>query len=220
MNQQRGFIFDLDGVVVDTSVYHYLAWKELAHELSFDFPEVHNERQKGVSRMESLEVVLEVGNLLDLPLEEKVKLADHKNQIYLDMIKLIDHNNILPGIEDFIKKIKADGYKVALGSASKSGEMILKQLELRPLFDIVVDGNLVTVAKPNPEVFIVGAAMLAIDPANTVVVEDAKAGVQAAKVGGMKCIGIGSEEQLGQADIVLGSTKELLDLDYHKLFLP
>lgn len=217
MNQEIGFIFDLDGVIVDTSVYHYLAWKELAHELGFEFPEVHNERQKGVSRMESLEVLLEVGDLLDLPIEEKVKMADHKNQIYLNMIKSVGHNNILPGIEDFIKKIKKDGCKVGLGSASKSGEMILKQLGIRDLFDIVVDGNHVTTAKPNPEVFLAGANLLHIAPEHIIVVEDAKAGVQAAKAGGMKCIGIGTKEQLGQADIVLGSTKGLIDLDYRQL---
>lgn len=208
----KAIIFDLDGVVVDTAKYHFLAWKKLAKELGFKFGEIHNERLKGVSRMRSLEIVLEVGNITGLSREEMVKLADRKNGYYLEMISTLDKSEILPGIPEFLKKIKEQGYKISLGSASKSGRMILEKLGLDEMFDEIVDGNLVERPKPDPQVFTKAAELLQVPYENCIVVEDAAAGVEAAKAGGMKCIGIGSEELLGEADVVIPNTAALLQV--------
>ena len=174
----RAVIFDLDGVVVDTAKYHYLAWRKLAAELGFVFDEANNERLKGVSRMTSLEIVLETGKI--------------QNGYYLDMVSTIDESEILPGIPAFLERLRAEGYKIALGSASKSGGMILKKLGLMPFFDAVVDGNLVERAKPDPQVFTKAAEMLGVPCKDCVVIEDSAAGIAAAAAGGMKSVGIGS----------------------------
>lgn len=208
----RAVIFDLDGVVVNTAKYHYLAWKKLAKELGFDFDAVHNERLKGVSRMESLNIVLEVGGLTGYTEEEKKKLADRKNGYYLEMIDTIDQSEILPGIERFLTRLKDEGYKTALGSASKSGRMILEKLGLDNKFDVIVDGNLVERPKPDPEVFVKAAELLQIPCEECVVIEDAKAGVEAAHAGGMKCIGIGNEEILSAAERVEPDTSRLSEI--------
>lgn len=213
-----GFIFDLDGVIVDTAKYHYLAWKELARRLGFDFPIEHNERQKGVSRMASLEVLLEVGGITDKTEEEKLALADEKNGIYLTMIEELTSANILPGIPEFLSRLKQDGVKIALGSASKSGGMILERLGISDLFDVIVDGNLVSRPKPDPEVFITAAKLLGLSPRDCVVVEDAQAGVEAALAMGSRVIGIGTAKQLGKADVVLENTSMLEAFDYTELF--
>lgn len=205
----KAYIFDLDGVIVDTAKYHYEAWKALANSLSFEFPVIHNERQKGVSRMESLEVVLEVGQISGLTMDEKIALADKKNNIYLEMIAGINKEQLLPGIESFLIKLKEKGYLIALGSASKSGKMILEKLGITSYFDVIVDGNLVTKAKPDPEVFLKAAELMAVDPKECTVIEDAAAGVKAAKKANMKCIGIGDKEILKEADLVIESTSEL-----------
>ena len=208
----KAFLFDLDGVIVDTAHFHYLAWRDLAKELGFDFPIEHNERQKGVSRMESLEVVLEVGNIKDLTEEEKVVLATKKNNRYLDYISQIDESAILPGIIDTLARIKQNKGKVALGSASKSGRLIIEKVGLLPYFDEIVDGNLVTKAKPDSAVFLKGAELLEVDPSECTVIEDAQAGIQAAKAANMRCIGIGSPENLVGADVLIPSTQTLIDV--------
>lgn len=205
----KAIIFDLDGVVVDTAKYHYLAWKKLASELGFDFKEEENERLKGVSRMQSLEIVLEVGKITYLSEEEKQELADRKNGYYLAMISHIDESEILPGIAQFIEQKKQEGYKIALGSASKSGGMILEKLGLATTFDTIVDGNLVKQAKPDPEVFIKAAELLKVPVNQCIVIEDAAAGIEAAKAGGMKSIGVGDAEILKEADTVVENTKML-----------
>lgn len=213
----KAIIFDLDGVVVDTAKYHYLAWKKLAAELGFEFEKRHNERLKGVSRMSSLEIVLEVGKITGLSEEEKQELADRKNGYYLDMISDIDNSEILPGISEFITNQKKAGYKIALGSASKSGKMILEKLGLAPAFDVIVDGNLVERAKPNPEVFTKAAALLGIPGSECIVIEDAAAGIEAAIAGGMKSIGVGDGEILQKASIVVSDTAELLKISVDEL---
>ena len=213
----RAVIFDLDGVVVDTAKYHYLAWRKLAAELGFVFDEANNERLKGVSRMTSLEIVLETGKIQNLSMEEKIALADRKNGYYLDMVSTIDESEILPGIPAFLERLRAEGYKIALGSASKSGGMILKKLGLMPFFDAVVDGNLVERPKPDPEVFVKAAQLLGIPCEECVVVEDARAGVQAAHAGGMRCIGIGDARILGEAEKVVPDTEELNQVDLERL---
>lgn len=215
---KQAFIFDLDGVVADTARYHYLAWRELGRSLGFELPEREGERLKGISRMDSLEIVLEVGKIKGLKESEKKVLADRKNGIYLGYIQKLDSHDILPGIMEFLEQIKREGYGIALGSASRSGDRILKNLGIRGLFDVVVDGCSIARAKPDPEVFITAAMELGAAPVNCIVVEDAAAGVEAAVNGGMHCIGIGKKESLKGADLVLEHTGLLIQADYKSLF--
>ncbi|MDQ4139421.1 MAG: beta-phosphoglucomutase [Bacteroidota bacterium] len=198
----KACIFDLDGVIVDTAVYHYQAWKRLANELGFDFTEHQNEQLKGVSRVRSLELILGWGGVTKTSVEQ-TELATRKNQWYVEMINRMEPSEILPGALEFLQAAKAAGIKTALGSASKNSSTILKRVGLLPLFDAVVDGNHVTASKPDPEVFLKGAEALGVNPAECVVFEDAIAGVQAAKAGGMKVVGIGSPEVLTGADLVI-----------------
>lgn len=209
----KAIIFDLDGVVVDTAKYHYLAWRKLAGELGFEFEKIHNERLKGVSRMRSLEIVLEVGGITGLSEEKKQELAERKNGYYLEMISGIDQSEILPGISEFISRQKEEGYKIALGSASKSGRMILEKLGLAQVFDVIVDGNLVERAKPDPQVFIKAADLLGVPCSECTVIEDAAAGIEAALAGRMRCIGVGDKAILGKADIVVPNTEALLGIE-------
>lgn len=215
---KQAFIFDLDGVVADTARYHYQAWRELGLSLGFMFPEQEGERLKGISRMDSLEILLETGKITGLKEHEKKVLADRKNRIYLGFIQNLGSQDILPGILEFLKQIRRDGYGIALGSASRSGDIILQNLGIRDLFDVVVDGCSITRAKPDPEVFLTAAKELGAVPENCIVVEDAAAGVEAAKNGGMYCIGIGSKESLKGADLVLEHTGLLATADYKLLF--
>ena len=202
MEKLSACIFDLDGVVVDTAKYHYIAWKSLANELGFDFTEADNERLKGVSRMTSLDILLSIGDV-ELDQETKLKLAEKKNINYLEYILKMTPDEILPGVKEFMNELRSKGVKIALGSASKNAMTILKQLELTNYFDAIVDGTHVSNAKPDPEVFLLGAKLLKVDPVDCVVFEDAEAGVEAAINGNMKCVGIGSPEVLGKANIVV-----------------
>ena len=199
---QYGFLFDLDGVIVDTAKYHFLAWKRLADELDIPFTEQDNERLKGVSRMASLEIILEIGNRTRTE-DEKQALCQRKNDWYVEYIKKLEKSELLPGVENFLKQARAAGIKIALGSASKNSPLILDRLGITELFDAVVDGTRVSHAKPDPEVFVTGAEDLGIDPEHCVVFEDAVAGVQAAHNAGMKAVRIGSPEILGQAELVI-----------------
>lgn len=208
----KAFIFDLDGVIADTAKYHFLAWKKIADRLGFELREEDNERLKGISRMESLKVVLEIGGKCGITEEEKRELASEKNHHYLKMIEGISPTDILPGTLEFIEKLKKKGYKIALGSASKSGRIILEKLKIEALFDAIVDGNVVEKAKPNPEVFKRAAELMGVPDSCCVVVEDAISGIKAAHAGGMKCIGIGDEKLLKEADIHVKSTEELLKI--------
>ena len=202
MEKISACIFDLDGVVVDTAKYHYIAWKSLANELGFDFTEADNERLKGVSRMTSLEILLGIGKV-ELDETTKLKLAEKKNKNYLEYILKMTPDEILPGVKEFMNELRSKGVKIALGSASKNAMTILNQLELTNYFDAIVDGTHVSNAKPDPEVFLKGAQLLNVDPLDCVVFEDAEAGVEAAINGNMKCVGIGSPEVLGKANIVV-----------------
>jgi len=195
----KGCIFDLDGVVVDTARYHFLAWNRLASELGFEFTPVHNERLKGVSRMASLKILLEVGGL-ELPDEERNVLATRKNEWYLEYIQRMTPADILPGVKEFLEVLRSVGMKVALGTASKNAPIILARIGLSEAFDSIVDGNRVVNAKPDPEVFLKAAADLELEPSDCLVFEDAIAGVEAAHNGGMKCIGVGDPAILSQAD--------------------
>lgn len=203
----QGCIFDLDGVIVDTAKYHYMAWKRLADDLGFTFSEKDNERLKGVSRMESLEILLEIGKL-SFDSETKISLAEKKNRWYVEYITAMKENEILPGVKEFIEGVRSAGYKTALGSASKNTFTILDRLKLVDFFDSIIDGNKVSKAKPDPEVFLLAAKELDIAPENCVVFEDAKAGVEAAKRAGMYCVGIGTKENLPEADFVISGFKD------------
>lgn len=204
MNRVSTCIFDLDGVIVDTAKYHYLAWKRLAHELGFEFLEEHNERLKGVSRMTSLEILLEVGGLTFSQSEKEV-MAARKNEWYLEYIYKMTPEEILPGVVSFLVMLREKGIKIALGSASKNALLILERVKLQHYFDAVIDGNKALKAKPDPQVFLLAAEELGQSPVSCIVFEDAAAGVVAAKAAGMKCIGIGSPDVLGHADKVVPS---------------
>ncbi|MVN21901.1 beta-phosphoglucomutase [Mucilaginibacter arboris] len=204
----KACIFDLDGVIVDTAVYHFKSWKRLADELGINFTLHDNERLKGVSRMRSLEIVLEIGHQTKTE-AEKQELATRKNEWYTEMISKMKPDEVLPGAREFLQQVKNAGIKTALGSASKNAGTILEKTGLIPFFDAIVDGNHVATAKPDPEVFLKGAEALKIEPANCVVFEDAIAGVEAALAGGMKVIGIGSGEILNKADLVVSGLDKM-----------
>jgi len=204
----KACIFDLDGVIVDTAVYHYKAWRRLANELGFDITEEQNEQLKGVSRVRSLELILQWGGVVKTAAEQ-AELAQRKNEWYVEMISHMTPAEILPGAKEFLESCRAAGLKTALGSASKNSVTILDKIGMAGLFDAVIDGNKVNKPKPDPEVFLKGAEALNIPPANCVVFEDAIAGIEAAKNGGMKAIGVGSPKVLGEADLVISGLNEM-----------
>jgi len=209
MQSFKAAIFDLDGVIVDTARFHFLAWRRLALELGFEFTEKDNERQKGVSRMASLEILLEVGGLSDLSVENKQELATKKNEWYKEYLFEMTPEELLPGAKDFIKYLRLRGIKVALASASKNAPIILDKLHIEDLFDAIVDGNSVSQAKPDPEVFLKAAEKLGIHPSECFVFEDAQAGVEGAKRAGMRVVGIGNREILHEADMVVSGFPEI-----------
>jgi beta-phosphoglucomutase len=204
----KACIFDLDGVIVDTAIYHFKSWKRLADELGIDFTLHDNERLKGVSRVRSLEIILEIGNVTKTEAEQK-ELASRKNEWYTEMISKMKPDEVLPGAKEFLQLVKKAGIKTALGSASKNAGIILDKTGLTPFFDAVIDGNHVSKAKPDPEVFLKGAEAVQVDPEFCVVFEDAIAGVEAALAGGMKVVGIGSPEILSKANLVVPALNEM-----------
>ncbi|MGZ7445550.1 beta-phosphoglucomutase [Paenibacillus sp. TH7-28] len=204
MDSIKACLFDLDGVLVDTAKYHYLAWKRLAAELGFAFTAQDNEKLKGVSRMASLDILLKVGGL-ELGDGVKQELAERKNGWYVEYISKMDASEILPGALGFLKQCREQGLKTALGSASKNAPIILRNTGLTPYFDAIIDGTRTSSAKPDPEVFLLGAEELGVPPEACVVFEDAEAGIEAARRAGMRCIGIGSPDTLGAADLVVPS---------------
>lgn len=213
----KACIFDLDGVIVDTAKYHYLAWKRLAEELGFFFSEEHNERLKGVSRMDSLKILLSVGGI-SKSVEEMELLADKKNKWYVEYIGKLTPTDILPGSMEILQFCKKNKIHTALGSASKNAKTILKGIGLENEFEVVVDGNLITKAKPDPQVFTKAAVMLGVSYPECVVFEDSFSGIEAAKTAGMKAVGIGSKGILGKADIIV-PLLDKLNLDEFIQFL-
>ncbi len=203
----KAALFDLDGVIVDTAKYHYLAWKSIADELGFEFTEEHNERLKGVSRRRSCEILLEVGGITcsDEQIED---MMFRKNEIYLSYIKKMNESELLPGAVNCLDTLRANGIKVALGSASKNSPLILNNLKITDKFDAIIDGNCTSKAKPDPEVFTLGAEALGVKYEECVVFEDSFAGIEAAKSGGMAAIGIGSPDVLDKADLVIKGLHE------------
>ena len=208
MSTIKACIFDLDGVIVDTAVYHYKAWKRLADQLGLNFTEHDNELLKGVSRVRSLEIILELNHVTKTA-EEQTELATQKNNWYVEMINQMTPAEILPGAKEFLEACRAAGIKTALGSASKNSSTILAKINMAHLFDAIVDGNHVSKAKPDPEVFLKGAEALGVSPAECVVFEDAIAGVEAAINGGMKVVGIGEPAVLSKANIVVSGLDKM-----------
>ena len=203
----KGFLFDLDGVIVDTAVFHFQAWRKLAQKLGGDFTHEQNEELKGVSRVDSLNKIIEWtgAKVSDAEFQELMVI---KNDWYLELVQSLGPKDALPGALEFIQSAHDQGILIALGSASKNAPMILDKLGLTKLFTAIIDGNNVVNGKPHPEVFLKGAESLGLAPEECIVFEDSIAGVQAAKSGGMACVGIGSPETLN-ADVhfdALGDT--------------
>lgn len=185
----KAVIFDLDGVIVSTDECHYFAWKKMADEQGIYFDKQINNRLRGVSRMESLEIVLEKSQKIYTD-EEKVHLAEQKNSYYVEYISKLTPDAILPGVMDNLESLKANGIKIAIGSSSKNTPLILKQIGLENYFDAVSDGNNISKSKPDPEVFVKASQMLGINCENCMIVEDAVAGIIAGKACGMKTLSV------------------------------
>jgi len=205
---KKAFIFDLDGVIVDTAKYHFLAWRNLAKSLGFDFTEEQNEQLKGVSRVKSLEILLSLGNV-QLDDDKKNSLLQEKNIEYLEYVNRMNADEILPGVIIVLDFLDNNNIKYALGSASKNAPLILEKVGLLDRFSALVDGNDVSNAKPDPEVFLIGAKKLHVNPENCIVVEDAIAGVQAANAAKMLSIGIGDHSVLFEANFVFNDMTEI-----------
>ncbi len=204
MKNIKAYIFDLDGVIVDTAKYHYKAWKRLANELGFDITEEENEQLKGVSRTRSLELILNWGGV-EKSEEERELLAAKKNEWYLEFILRMNPDEVLPGVITFLDEVKAKNIKIALGSASKNAKTILERVNLLHYFDIIIDGNDTTKSKPDPEVFLLGAQQLDIKPKEAIVFEDAEKGLTAALDGGFYTVGVGDNPSLDNAHIIIPS---------------
>ncbi len=205
---KKGFIFDLDGVIVDTAKYHFLAWQNLANSLEISFSEEQNEQLKGVSRIRSLEKILEWGNKT-ISEEEFTRLMHEKNEEYLNYISKMDTSEILPDVPRVLDYLISNEQAIALGSASKNARVILEKVELISKFNTIVDGTNVSKAKPDPEVFLIGAHQLGVSPENCIVFEDAVAGIQAANAANMISIGIGNPKILHEADYVFKDFTEI-----------
>ena len=203
----KAIIFDLDGVIVDTAHYHYLAWKRLAKEFNIDLTLEQNELLKGVSRTKSLQIILHFGGLKK-SIKEMEILAARKNGWFVEFIEKMKPDEIFPGIKEMLVALKKDGYKVALASSSKNADMVIKRLCIENEFDTVVDGTMIVHSKPDPEIFLMAASRLHLSPAECVVFEDAEAGVEAAIRAGMKCVGVGSTKQLSKANFIVSKTAD------------
>jgi len=208
----KAIIFDLDGVICHTDHYHYLAWKEIADKLGIYFDEVINNRLRGVSRMESLEIILE--RYEGVPLSQEVKLiyAEEKNILYKQLLQKMSPLDLSKEVKDTLDKLRAQDIKQAIGSSSKNARLILKQIGLENYFDEISDGNNIHNSKPNPEVFIIAAQYLKVSPSDCLVVEDALAGLEAAIAGGMDCAAIGDAVKSKQATYNLTRFSDLLQI--------
>jgi beta-phosphoglucomutase len=208
MKKTKGFIFDLDGVIVDTAKYHFLAWKKIATELGIDFTLEHNELLKGVSRVRSLDIILELGKV-EASQEDKNKWLVQKNEEYLSYLVDMNETEILPGVMIVLKFLKANNQPIALGSASKNARPILEKTGISHFFDAIVDGNDVVNAKPDPEVFLHAARLLNVTNEDSIVFEDSVAGVQAANIAKMMSIGIGDKKTLHEAEYIFKDFTEI-----------
>lgn len=208
----QAVIFDLDGVLCFTDHYHYLAWKALADSLGIPFDERKNDRLRGVSRMASLEIILEDYHGPALTEQAKLALADKKNALYRQYLKIMTHADLPAEVPPTLQTLRAQGLRLAIGSSSKNTPLILQRVGLDGFFDAVSDGNNITRSKPDPEVFLKAAAMLGLPPAACLVVEDAEAGIDAARAGGFFSAGIGPAAHCGKADCALARFADLIPL--------
>lgn len=206
----KALIFDLDGVLTDTAKYHYLAWKKLADELGYYFDEEINELLKGVSRINSFEIILEKNNATNKFTDlEKETLANKKNEYYKEMIEQLTPNDILEGIVPFINEARSNGVKCAVASISKNASRVLELLKISDMFDYIADAALVKNPKPDPEIFLTCAEQLGFKPSECVGIEDAQAGIESIHAAGMLSVGINVTITSIMPDIVLKSTSEL-----------
>lgn len=213
----QAFLFDLDGVIVDTAHFHYQAWRRLANEkLGFDISEEFNESLKGVSRTESLDRILAEGGVT-LDNATKETYATLKNQWYVELVNQMTPDDILPGIQQFLKETRDAGIKIGLGSVSKNARPILEHIGIVDAFDVIIDGTKISKGKPDPEVFLKGAEELGVASNDCVVFEDAVAGIESGKRAGMKTVGIGQPDILKEADIVLANLNNLTPADLKKI---
>lgn len=206
--RKKAFIFDLDGVIVDTAKYHFLAWQKIAQELNIEFTLEHNELLKGVSRVRSLDIILELGNI-EASQEDKNKWLVQKNEEYLTYLVDMDQSELLPGVLAVLEFLKQNNQPIALGSASKNARPILEKTGILHYFDAIVDGNDVTNAKPDPEVFLIAAQLLQIPAHDGIVFEDSVAGVQAANIAKMTSIGIGDKKTLFEAQHIFANFTQM-----------
>lgn len=207
MSKKQAFLFDLDGVLVSTEHNHFIAWQRCAHSLGIDFTEKENELLKGVSRVDSLKKILQLGGKA-ISADKFEALLKSKNDFYLESIQALNRSNLLPGVLELLTKAKELGILLGVGSSSKNALFILEKLQIRTYFEVVIDGNGVKEPKPNPEVFLNGAAALGVLPANTLVFEDAASGIAAAKSGGFTAVGVGNPNIKNLADIYLNDLTE------------
>ena len=220
----KAFIFDLDGVLVDTAKYHYTSWRRIANSLGFDFSESQNESLKGVSRKQSLEYLLRLGKI-ELDDVEKLRLEELKNTWYLDLISGLDETALLPGVLDLLKDLKVKEYKIALGSASKNAMPVLVSTGILQYFDFIADGNSTKKSKPDPDVFFIAAEGIKCNPSACLVIEDSEKGIEAAISGGFWSLGIGDKDILSGAHAVLPSLEnvciddilEVMQVEYYQL---
>ncbi|MCR5342733.1 MAG: beta-phosphoglucomutase [Butyrivibrio sp.] len=208
----KAVIFDLDGVLVFTDKYHFLAWKEIAKELGIDFTEKDNDRLRGVSRADSLEIILEKYEGKALTGEEKEVLLKKKNDLYVDQLKQMGPSDVTEDVRNTLKSLRDRGFKVAVGSSSKNTAYILERTELKDCFDAVADGTHITRSKPDPEVFLKAAEFLGEAPENCLVVEDADAGIDAAIAAGMHSAGIGAAAKSNRAETNINSVADILTI--------
>ncbi len=208
----KAVIFDLDGVIVFTDQFHYQAWKKMADGMNIYFDETINNRLRGVSRMDSLEIILERYEGEPLTQERKEELAAQKNENYRALLKTMTPNDVTDEVRETLAEIRKRGYKISLGSSSKNAKFILERVALLDAFDAISDGNNITKSKPDPEVFLKGAEFLGEKPENCLVVEDAEAGIVAGIAGGMKTAAIGDAVSCGKADYILNTFSDLLKI--------
>ncbi len=208
MARIRGAIFDLDGVVVDTAELHFLAWRRLADELGIHFTRTDNERLKGVSRMRSLEIILDLGGRAATSVR-KAEWAERKNGYYRRLVEELTPADVLPGALDLLDELEARGARLALASGSRNAPRVLERTGLSERFSAKVDGNDLTRSKPDPQIFLLAARRLGLPPAECAVIEDAPAGIEAARAADMRAIGIGDPRELAAADLVVSRVAEL-----------
>lgn len=211
MKKIKGLIFDLDGVIVFTDQFHYQAWKKMADKMGIYFDEEINNRLRGVSRMESLSIILKKYDGEELSLEEKEKLAEQKNTYYRNLLKTMIPEDVSDEVRETLEELRKRGYKIAIGSSSQNAKMILNQVGLTDAFDEISDGTNIVRSKPDPEVFLKAADFLGLEPEECAVVEDAYAGIDAAKAGKMTAIAIGDATNYNKSDIRLQKFAQLLD---------